>query len=345
MKKEKMTALLVGCGGISDAWLKPNQTIDELEIIGLIDLNLSAAQQRKEEYGLAEAYTGTDMKTAIDAAHPDIVFDCTVPGAHMNVATTAMEMGCNVFGEKPLADSLDNARKIVETMQKTDRVHAVMQNRRYLAGSRRMQAFLKNGEIGSLTTLNADFYLGAHFGGFRDRMEHVLLLDMAIHTLDLGRMLVNANPISVYCKEWNPTGSWYDHDASAIAIFEFDNGVVFTYRGSWCAEGLNTSWESDWRAIGTKGSVLWDGNDEFKVETVKATGGFISELEVKDMPPMAEGTLISGHEGAIRSFVLAMLNDERPETIATDNFKSLAMVIAAIESAETGQPVKIQTLD
>ncbi|MCD4751681.1 MAG: Gfo/Idh/MocA family oxidoreductase [Anaerolineaceae bacterium] len=345
MKKEKMTALLVGCGGISDAWLKANQTIDELEIIGLIDLNLSAAQQRKEAHSLAEAYTGTDMKTVIDAAHPDIVFDCTVPGAHMNVATTAMEMGCNVFGEKPLADSLDNARKIVGTMQKTDRVHAVMQNRRYLAGSRRMQAFLKNGEIGSLTTLNADFYLGAHFGGFRDRMEHVLLLDMAIHTLDLGRMLVNANPISVYCKEWNPTGSWYDHDASAIAIFEFDNGVVFTYRGSWCAEGLNTSWESDWRAIGTKGSVLWDGNDEFKVETVKATGGFISELEVKDMPPMAEGTLISGHEGAIRSFVLAMLNDERPETIATDNFKSLAMVMAAIESAETGQPVKIQTLD
>lgn len=345
MKKDKLTAVLVGCGGISDAWLKANQTIDELEIVGLIDLNLSAAEQRKKEYGLADTYTGTDMKAAIDAAHPDIVFDCTVPGAHMNVATTAMEMGCDVFGEKPLADSLENAQKIVETMHKTDRIHAVMQNRRYLAGSRRMQAFLTSGGIGALTTLNADFYLGAHFGGFRDRMEHVLLLDMAIHTLDLGRMLVNANPISVYCKEWNPTGSWYDHDASAIAIFEFDNGVVFTYRGSWCSEGLNTSWESDWRAIGTRGSVLWNGNDEFKIETVKTTGGFISELAPEDIPSMAEGTIIGGHEGAIRSFVLAMLNTETPETIATDNFKSLAMVMAAIESAETGQSVKVQTLE
>ena len=344
MKKEKLTAVLVGCGGISEAWLKANQTINELEIVGLIDLDLSAAEQRKEEFGLAEAYTGTDMKAAIDTVGPDLVFDCTVPGAHMSIATTAMEMGCNVFGEKPLADSLCNARKIVQTMEKTNRVHAVMQNRRYLSGSRRMQAFLASGEIGTLTTLNADFYLGAHFGGFRDRMEHVLLLDMAIHTLDLGRMLAGANPVSVYCREWNPTNSWYDHDASAIAIFEFDNGVVFTYRGSWCAEGLNTSWESDWRAIGTKGSVLWDGNNEFKVETVKATGSFISTLEVKDMPPMTEGTIIGGHEGAIRSFVLAMLNDERPETISTDNFKSLAMVMAAIESAETGLPVKIQTL-
>ncbi len=55
-------------------------------------------------------------------------------------------------------------------------------------------------------------------------------------------------------------------------------------------------------------------------------------------------TIIGGHEGAIRSYVLAMLSGEIPETIATDNFKSLAMVMAAIESAETGLPVKIQTL-
>ncbi len=103
-------------------------------------------------------------------------------------------------------------------------------------------------------------------------MEHVLLLDMAIHTIDLGRMLVNANPVSVYCKEWNPAGSWYDHDASAIAIFEFDNGVVYTYRGSWCSEGLNTSWDQTART--NQGSVLWDGNDEFKVETVKGPGSF-----------------------------------------------------------------------
>jgi predicted dehydrogenase len=136
----------------------------------------------------------------------------------------------------------------------------------------------------------------------------------------------------------------YDHDASAIAIFEFDNGVVYTYRGSWCSEGLNTSWESDWRVIGTQGSVLWDGNDDFKIETVKTVGGFTSELESKAMPPMAEGTIIGGHEGAIRAYVLAMLNGETPETIATDNFKSLAMVMAAIESAESGKVVQIQRL-
>ena len=79
---------------------------------------------------------------------------------------------------------------------------------------------MQSGAVGPLTTVNCDFYIGAHFGGFRDRMEHVLLLDMAIHTFDQARFIMGADPVSVYCNEWNPAGSWYDHDASAIAIFE-----------------------------------------------------------------------------------------------------------------------------
>ena len=67
---------------------------------------------------------------------------------------------------------------------------------------------------------------------------------MAIHTFDMARFISGADPVAVYCKEWNPSGSWYDHDASAIAIFEMTGGIVYTYRGSWCAEGLNTTWES-----------------------------------------------------------------------------------------------------
>src|SRR6266581_2652143 len=72
--------------------------------------------------------------------------------------------------------------------------------------------------------------IGAHFEGFRQHMRHVLLLDMAIHTFDAARLLTGADPVSVYCKEWNPVGSWYDHDASAVAFFEMTNGIVYTYR-------------------------------------------------------------------------------------------------------------------
>jgi predicted dehydrogenase len=76
--------------------------------------------------------------------------------------------------------------------------------------------------------VNADFYIGAHFGGFRDQMQHVLLLDMAIHSFDQARMVMQADPVSVYCREWNPKGSWYQHGASVVAVFEMTGGIVYT---------------------------------------------------------------------------------------------------------------------
>lgn len=63
-------------------------------------------------------------------------------------------------------------------------------------------------------------------------------------------------------------------DASAVGIFEMTKEIVFTYRGSWCAEGLRTTWESEWRIVGTRGSVRWDGADSFQAEAVGEVGGF-----------------------------------------------------------------------
>ena len=37
------------------------------------------------------------------------------------------------------------------------------------------------------------------------------------------------------------------------------DGVIFNYRGSWCADGARTSWEAAWRIVGERGSLVWDG--------------------------------------------------------------------------------------
>ena len=44
----------------------------------------------------------------------------------------------------------------------------------------------------------SDFFLGVHFGGFRDKMQHVLLLDMAIHTFDAARFIIGQDAKDVY---------------------------------------------------------------------------------------------------------------------------------------------------
>lgn len=334
-------AVMVGCGSMSHVWLEEAAKIPNLSIVGLVDINIDAARTRADEFHLGEAAIGTDLGTVLASTQPDVVFDCTVPEAHVDVTCTALSHGCHVLGEKPLADSMEHARAMVQAAQEAGRTYAVIQNRRYDPNIRRLEAFLRSGAIGRITTVNCDFFIGAHFGGFRDRMEHVLLLDMAIHTFDAARLITGADPVSVYCKEWNPEGSWYDRDASAAAIFEMSGGVVYTYRGSWCAEGLNTTWESDWRIIGENGSVTWDGGESFRAQTVAERGGFHSEWMDIDIPAHGPSARVGGHGGILREFVECLDSGAAPETICTDNIKSLAMVFGAIESAERGELVEM----
>jgi len=340
--ENKLRVVLVGCGGMSGAWLRVATQMDSVDIVGLVDIREEAAKRRAEEYKLSDALISTDLKSALDKISPDIIFDCTVPEAHASVTLEALKHGCHVMGEKPLADSMENAKKVVAAAQEAGKLYAVIQNRRYDGRIRRLRNFLASGAIGPITTVDCDFYIGAHFGGFRDHMEHVLLLDMAIHTFDAARFITAANPVSVYCKEWNPSGSWYDHDASAVAVFEMTDGIVYTYRGSWCSEGLNTSWESDWRIIGENGSVKWDGGGGFAAQVVVETGGFHSKLENVDIPDFEEPGKTGGHSGLIHEFVRCVQTGGVPETICTDNIKSLAMVFGAIESSQIGKCVDVK---
>jgi predicted dehydrogenase len=341
MGKEALKAVMVGCGGISAAWLDALQAMHDVELVGLVDLDEDAARQRAEDYDLTKAVIDQDLLSVLDDTGPDIVFNCTVPGAHHEVTLAALRAGAHVLGEKPLASSLAEAREMVGVAAKADRIFAVIQNRRYLPAVRRLRRFIASGRIGQITTVDSDFYIGAHFGGFRDHMAHVLLVDMAIHTFDAARYISDADATSVYCHEWNPKGSWYDHDASAIAIFEMTEGVVYSYRGSWCSEGCQTSWESSWRVVGMKGSVLWDGYDGFEIQIVEETGAFFSELKDVTMPPLSDEDRVGGHAGVIREFVDCVQRGRMPETIGSDNIKSLAMVFGAVESAESGKNVLI----
>jgi len=339
---KKIKAVMVGCGGMSRAWLSAAQEMDDVEVVGLVDIVDKNAQRRAEDFGLTDAAIGTDLKKVLAATEPDAVFDCTVPEAHTQVTVTALRHGCHVLGEKPMADSMASARRAVREAEKAGKIYAVIQNRRYTPPIRRLRRLLASKAIGPITTANCDFYIGAHFGGFRDRMQHVLLLDMAIHTFDQARLLTGADPVSVYCREWNPEGSWYDHDASAIAVFEMTGGIVYTYRGSWCAEGLNTSWESSWRIVGTRGSATWDGGEGIAGQKVAKRGSFFSEMKEVPVPELGRRDRVGGHAGLIREFVDGVRKGRQPETVCTDNIKSLAMVFGAIESAAKGRPVKIR---
>lgn len=327
---------------MSKAWLEAARQIDGVSIAGLVDLDVQRAEVRAKEFKLDRIAIGTDLEAILESTKPDVVFDVVVPAARRDLALTAFRHGCHLLTEKPLADSRENARAIVQAAQRAKRLHAVVQNRRYLANVRRIRRFLDSGAIGAPTSIHADFFVAPHFGGFREEMNHVLLLDMAIHTFDAARYMVNGEPESVSCQEWEPSNSWWNQGSSATAMFDMGRGVVFTYRGSWCADGFRSSWESSWRIVGERGSLVWDGFDDLRAEVLTGTrDGLFDKVEPISVPPLDPRDRVGGHLGVMQDFVAAVKNGGEPETAGADNIKSLAMVLGAIESSETGRRVPI----
>ena len=335
-------AVLVGCGSMSKVWLEAARQTESVTIAGLVDLDLERAKSQAREFGLNGAVVGSDLNAILNQTRPDAVFDVVVPAARHEVALAAFEHGCHLLSEKPLADSREHAHAIVDAARRADRIHAVVQNRRYLANVRRIRRFLDSGAIGEPTSIHADFFVAPHFGGFREEMNHILLLDMAIHTFDAARYMVNGEPKSVSCHEWEPKNSWWRQGSSAMAMFDMGRGIVFTYRGSWCAGGFRSSWESGWRIVGETGSLLWDGFDDLRAERItKVRDGLFDKVESVAVPPLDPGDRVGGHLGVMQDFIAAIRNGGEPETSGKDNIKSLAMVLGAIESAEIGRRVPI----
>jgi predicted dehydrogenase len=337
-----LRAVMAGCGAMSKGWLEAIARTPEIrrdvELVGFVDLDPSVARARAAEFGWTSAATGGDLASVLGDLAPDVVFDLVVPAGRAGVVATALSRGCHVLSEKPMATSLQEAQRLIRLAKEAGRLHAVVQNRRWLLGIRRARALLASGALGEITAVHCDFFIGAHFGGFRDEMEHVLLLDMAIHTFDAARYLTGLDATAVYCRETNPKGSWFRHGASADALFDLDGGATMTYRGSWCAEGARTAWEASWRVIGTRGTLIWDGNEGLEASRVSGDEGFLRPLEPVEVPPLGE-PLIEGHAGVIADFVSAVRGRRQPLTPGADNIRSLAMVLAAIESAETGRRV------
>ncbi len=317
--------VVVGAGGMGRAWTRAIQADPGTELVGIADLFSAAAESAAADTGIPGLAVGTDAVELARRTGADAILNATVPEAHHSVTTAALLAGIPVLGEKPVAASVAEGLSLAAAAEYTGQLFMVSQSRRYhrsLFNVKRQVA-----SLGVVGLVAVEFFKAPHFGGFRDEMASPLLLDMAIHQFDMARFLLDADPVSVSCEEYNPAWSWYAGDAAATAVFAMEGGARFTFNGSWCSPGFETSWNGAWRISAERGTVLWDGDGE---------PDSAPETSVAD----AEDP---GHEiaGSLREFVAALRFGTEPMGRVHANVMSLAMVEAAIQSAAQGRRVVI----
>jgi predicted dehydrogenase len=332
----------VGAGNMGRAWLGALADSPDAELVGLVDIDVPHAEQVAREAGL-DLVIGSSVAEVARLSGADAVLDVTVPLAHHAVNTEALFAGYPVLCEKPIAETVAATLSLIAASEVSGLLLMTSQSRRYYPQLDEYARMV--GTLGGVGILSTTFAKAPHFGGFREEMEHVLLVDMAIHGFDVARRLLGSEPVAVDAREFNPAWSWYRGDAAAWAQFEFADGARFGYAGSWCSPGFETSWNGDWRASGRNGTAVWDGDGAPRLDLVDgvlpdapASGGPLSGR------PLSGGPLSGGPieiRGALAEFVEALRTGRTPWGEVHTNVLSLAMVEAAVLSSERRTTVRI----
>jgi predicted dehydrogenase len=335
-----MKVIQVGIGGMGQVWLQTVLASQEVEFAGFVEVNDAIAEAQAARNGLDRALIFPTLDEALASVQADGVINVTPPQFHRDISIRALEAGIPVLSEKPLAPTLAEARDIVDCANRTGVLHMVTQNYRYSTVAQTLKQALDPAAMGKIGAVMGEFFKGPHFGGFREEMPYPLIVDMSIHHFDLLRFFLGADPVSVFGRSWNPPWSWFKGDASASALVSFDDGVVATYSGSWCATGRETPWNGNWRFDCENGIVTLVDDQVWVYPRVREHVGLL--------PPPVEPTLVEliapprvAQAHLLHEFYSAVTEGVTAVTTCQDNIKSLSIVLKLVESFETGGVVRM----
>lgn len=335
----------VGLGGWGQDWHRNVlQPCAEIELAAVVEQDPATMALARQRLGLAPERCFASLAEALQAVAADAVLVTAWLGAHIPVALAALAAGKHVLVEKPFAASAAEARQAVEAAEQRGLVLMVSQNYRFYPAVRAAAALLREELLGPVSAVQIDFRRFANGSpspaNRHHRLAQPLLLDMAIHHFDLMRLLLGREPAQVFCQTWNPPWSNFVEPPAGAATVSFEGGAVVSYSGSWVSTGAATPWAGAWRIECERGELAL---------TSRADGGSLrgERLTVRPLGKAARRVELPAlaqidRAGALAAFVRAVAQGAEPECSGRDNLGTLALMRAAIDSANTGAPQRVE---
>lgn len=348
-KRDTVTLKLihVGLGGWGMDWQKTALTTikDEVETVAIVEAFEPVLERAQKALKLEDGQCFQHLEDALAAVPEAEAVLITAPvEAHMPLAMTAMRAGKHVLVEKPLAPSPEEAVEAIRYAEEHGLILQVSQNYRFYPAPVKAAQMIADGELGELGTVSIDFRQwdnDAEAGTHRHyQFVHPLLYDMAIHHVDLMRMVIGSEPVKVFVQETDPAWSKYVEEASATMLVTFANGVVVSYRGSWVSSDEPTYWAGDWRMECEGGLIRWTsrqggpyGTDGDKV-TVRTRDGKVKDVTLDPMP-------VWGRSAGVQAFITAIETGVPNQNAARNNLPSVALMEASGRALASGEAEEI----
>ncbi|MEK6781224.1 MAG: Gfo/Idh/MocA family oxidoreductase [Bacteroidota bacterium] len=254
-KTNSLRVLVVGCGNMGASHAKAYYNLEGFEICGIVSTGKSKEVLNEKLGGGYALFNSFD--DALERTRPDAVAISTYPDTHESFAIRSFEKGCHVFIEKPLADSVKGAERVVEAAKKAKKKLVVGYILRHHPSWERfiqlshelgkplvMRMNLNQQSSGSMWTLH------------RNLMKSLSpIVDCGVHYIDVMCQMTRSKPIQVSAigarlTEEIPAGN-YNYGQLQI---RFEDGSVGWYEAGWGPMISETAFFVK-DVVGPKGSV------------------------------------------------------------------------------------------
>jgi 1,5-anhydro-D-fructose reductase (1,5-anhydro-D-mannitol-forming) len=325
---------VIGAGTIGREWMVPAINAQPNSMVAaLASSDPERGRRYADELGIPKAHSSVGDLLADPAI--DAVYISTTNEWHEPQALAAIAAGKHVLCEKPLALSLDAARRMVAAAAEAGVVMGTNHHLRNAATHRKMRELIQSGSIGRPLAARVfhAVYLPPHLQGWRiDRPEAGggVTLDITVHDADTLRFVLADEVTEVTAMSASQGMGRAGLEDAVMGVMRFGNGAIAQFHDAFTAPHAYTGFE----VHGTDGSVY--GRDVMTQQPVGAVtvrrGG--TEEEV----PVAHENL---YERSVRCFNTAVRGEGEPAASGADGVRSLAVALAVRESAQTGRAVRI----
>ncbi len=340
----------VGTGGFGGSWcrmfLPPNVRDGLIEVVAAVDINPEALNNAKEHLGLTDAQCYTDIRKAFDENEADFCTIVVPPAHHESVVDVALEHDLHILSEKPIADTLEGSVRIARKVKDAGKKMGVTMSHRFAQHKTTLRRAIRAGDYGPVDYIvfrfTCDCRKFASWGKFRHEIPDALMVEGAVHHLDIIADLAGAKCDTIYAQTWNPAWGEFAGDSQGLVMMHFENDARAFYEGAKTnAVGLNCWGREYIRAECEKATLVlrFHKVERFlhdpvnRINHAEPRDG--EEIHLLEQPKWDNAWLIE-------KFVHWLDGGEPMETNVEDNLQSVALVFSAIESSRTGQPVKVQ---
>jgi UDP-N-acetyl-2-amino-2-deoxyglucuronate dehydrogenase len=335
-RSEVMRFAVVGCGRIAPRHLQSLRDLPCARTVAVADVIESRAARLAKEY---DATPYTDYRRMLERDDIDVVNICTPSGLHAQMGIDALQAGKHVIVEKPMALSLADADRLIDTAAATGRKLCVVLQNRYNPPMQDLRRVVDEGRLGRVLLGNAtvrwyrpqEYYEDGWHGTWA--LDGGALMNQSIHHIDALQWLMGpAQSVFAYT---GTLAHQMEAEDAGVATIRFAEGRLGVVEGSTLTYPENL--EGSVALFGECGSVKVGGTALNRKVLWKIAGELEHErtlLRREEVdPPSVYGY---SHQAVIADMVEAIRNDRPSRTHGLEGRRSVALVLAMYESARTG---------